>query len=784
MSYISPASYLSKKSYRIVGPNEGWKYYNLLKSNPSLINAFDIETAESGGVSEETYDDLQSTTITQIQFATDKWNAIIFPRCDGEYKEITKQILGLSNITLGFNCWSFDNPILRVHDIDVIENRCHDLMWMFHHYQPKLPRGLQAVAGLAGFPFPWKHLFGADMELYGGADVCSLHFILDWLPGIMKARGVWEGYKRYVFGFRGKLLYPAQKLGLPVNEEKREKLKVKLIAKRGELDKELQEAVPFELRNFTPKKKLKLLDDETGKEVEVTQYGYERPPKKELIECSERYESGSKILKEQGKRVIPYESFLINKYSLLERQFNRFNRETGKIELQKVWCKVQPFKASFDQLTRYIKWKQIDLAKQAEAIVINGPEDKKEKKRLQALSKLYEVPKDAKGKETTAKGELESLSEKIGADPVFDNVIDIRSLDTNIKNYIPNWKPNPNDGCVHTTFGFSASSGQIDSRAPNVLNVSKHTETGQEFRDIIEAPKGYIFLEADKKSFHVATMGYVANDPSYIRFSQIDPHSIFTSYIMPSTWGKPIDLSLPDNEIRDICKWIKKKCKKEHEEGRIDIRQKQAKPVVLGNQLGLGYKKLYWQNRKFIKDPETALGYQEELDNLFPKVKEAKKEIIKRAANQTYLMNEFGYIQWFFDVINWTWNKRLNGGKGGWEERQGEEARDAMAFAVQSPAFGMIKDECMRIEPRIEKEVDIPFAFRLSIHDSLIFMFLESKLDSVREIVLEEMRKPCKKLVNEATGPEGLYVGVDYSIGRNWKNYDEKSNPEGMREVG
>ncbi len=779
MSYISPASYSYKKSYRIVGPDEGWKYYNLLKSNPSLINAFDIETAESVGVSEEEYDDLQSTTITQIQFAIDKWNAIIFPRCDGDYYTIIKSIMGLSNITLGFNCWSFDNPILRVHGIDVIENRCHDLMWMFHHYQPKLPRGLQAVAGLAGFPFAWKHLFGSDMELYGGADVCSLHFILDWLPNVMKARGVWKGYKKYVYQFRGKLLYPAQKLGIPVNEEKRQILKVKLIAKRNILDKELQESVPFEIRNFTPKKKLKILDTDTGKELEFIQYGYERPPKKDLENASERYTNGVKQLREQGKRAISFESFLANKYSLLERQFERFDRGTGRIELQTKWCKVHPFKASFDQLTRYIKWKQIDLVKQAEL-----EQDKGKKKELLKLSKLYEVPKNHDGKETTAKGELETLSEKIGSDAVFDNVIDIRSFDTNIKNYIPNWRPDPANGCVHTTFGFSAASGQIDSRAPNVLNVSKHTEVGQLFREIIEAPKGYIFLEADKKSFHVATMGYVANDPSYIRFSQIDPHSIFTSYIMPSTWGKPIDLSLPDDEIRDICKWIKKRCKEESAAGRIDIRQKQAKPVVLGNQLGLGPRKLYWQNRKFIKDFETAQGYQIELGNLFPKVEAAKKRIIQLAAKQTYLINEYGYIQWFFDIVNWTWNKRANGGKGGWEERQGEEARDAMAFAVQSPAFGMIKDEAFRIEPRIEKEVGIDFAFRLSIHDSLIFMFPESKLEPVKAIILEEMRKPSAKLVNEATGPSGLQVGVDYSLGRNWMQYDEKTNPEGMREIG
>ena len=60
-------------------------------------------------------------------------------------------------------------------------------------------------------------------------------------------------------------------------------------------------------------------------------------------------------------------------------------------------------------------------------------------------------------------------------------------------------------------------------------------------------------------------------------------------------------------------------------------------------------------------------------------------------------MNEFGYIQHFFEVYKYVWNKKKNGGFGGWDEREADEARDAIAFAVQSPAFGMIKDELVRI---------------------------------------------------------------------------------------
>ena len=768
MSYLSESAYRKLFSYRIVGPDEGWKFYKHLKANPKLILAYDIETADSVGISEEIYDDLESTDITQIQFAVDKYNAIIFPRFDGNYKELSQTILSLPNITVSFNGWAFDNPILRRHSTEVDESRCHDLMWMFHHYQPKLPRGLQAVASFAGFPFPWKHLFGANMELYGGADVCSLHFILDYLPGLMKKIGVYGGYLEYVYKFRGKMLFPAQREGIPVNNRERLKLREKFIGIRDELDKGLQESVPLELRNFTPRKKVKVKDTDTGKEFEVVRYGYEREPKREIAKGREEYERGVKILTERGKRAKSFNNFLADRYQLVKRRFRDINYETGAYELgEERWCKVQPFKASFDQLSRYIKWKQGELARSGD----------KEKVKL---SKLWEVPKNHEGKETTAKGEIETLSEKVGADAVLDNVLDIRSINTNINNYIPNWIPSPLDGCVHTTFGFSASSGQIDSRRPNVLNVSKWTEYGQLFRRIIEAPEGWEFIEYDHRSFHVATMGYIANDPSYIRFSQLDPHTIFASHIAPKGWiDKPITMDLSDGEIKEKCKWLKDRIKVEG-----SMLRQQAKPVVLGNQLGLGPNKLYWINRKYIESRSRAKEYQTMLGELFPKVEAAKKHIKQLAADRTYLINEFGHIQWFFDVYNWTWNKRLNGGKGGWEQKEGEEARDAVAFAVQSPAFGMIKDEGMRIEPRLQELTKERLLFRLSIHDSLIFMYPRQFRERIIEIGLEEMEKPCGKLVNGATGPKGLGVGVEYSIGRNWMKWHETENPEGMKEMG
>jgi hypothetical protein len=80
------------------------------------------------------------------------------------------------NVKCGHNIWLFDNKVLRaVSDREGIDlaprGTLHDTLQMFHHWQPDLPAHLQFAASFANFPFPWKHLAGTELELYGCVDV-------------------------------------------------------------------------------------------------------------------------------------------------------------------------------------------------------------------------------------------------------------------------------------------------------------------------------------------------------------------------------------------------------------------------------------------------------------------------------------------------------------------------------------------------------------------------------------------------------------------------------------
>lgn len=284
-------------------------------------------------------------------------------------------------------------------------------------------------------------------------------------------------------------------------------------------------------------------------------------------------------------------------------------------------------------------------------------------------------------------------------------------------------------------------------------------------------PNGHTFVEFDYRSFHVAMMGFVAKDSNYIRFSQIDPHSIFTSWIIPPGFVPPVDLdNMDDREIIGYCKKIK------DDKENAKKRQKVAKPCVLGNQLGLGPMRFYRQNKPHVKSLAHARQLQTRLGEGFPLVERFKIETREKAERQTYLQNYYGRVQRFYEVFRHVFNKRT----GRWEKKFGSESDKTVGFEVQSNAFDMLIEKVLQMGKLgwLDR-----YLFTNTIHDSLIFLPQRGHLDNCIADVGGLMVAPSTTLVNSAA-PQGLRVGVEWAAGRNWKKWDSVSNPEGMKEGG
>lgn len=477
----------------------------------------------------------------------------------------------------------------------------------------------------------------------------------------------------------------------------------------------------------------------------IYDYGYIRVPKS-VTQLQAKYSRAKARATSQGRtEFLSFKQVVKRDLNLVLRKFQLIEKGTTNIIEVERWCKLQPFKPSKDQVVRYLRHKQ--------ATAKNKTEKAK-----------YEVPKAYKGrKETTGKNELKRIYVKT-KDSVIRKILELRSVSKMITNDLPNWTPSE-DGRVHTTFGYGPPTGQFAASKPNVLNASKHTPIGQLFRGIIQASEGCLFVEFDYSRFHIATMGREAKDGSYIKFGRLDCHSIFGSHVIGSS---PISLNNTDADIVSAVKEMRKDPKFEW------MRNAQFKHAVLGINLGLTPIGLFRKHRATIKTIARAQTLHKVIVKMFPKVQACKEWMTGLAEEQTYLIDEWGQLREFYDVFTYRYNKA----NGVWEKHHGSEYEQALSHRVQGNAFGMIKSKLAQIDKAGGCE---EFNFLVSIHDSLVFMPEIGKLDKCIEMVYPIMASPCERLKNEVC-KEGLRVGVDVSVGRNWRKKGSK-NSEGMEEV-
>jgi hypothetical protein len=340
-------------------------YFYWLDANRAVVVTADIETDKSLAYDEDEESDIIGEgPVNLVQFSTAPGYGITIPYKE-PFTEWIHKILALDHIKVGHNWWKFDGPKLDSMGVKV-NGTIHDTMWMFKCWQPGLPRNLQSVASFSGFPFPWKHLFQSELEFYGCADVDAPQWIIRHLPGLMKQAGVWPIYERLMtldVYFAG-----ATKRGIPVSSEGLGKLKVELINERDALNEKIQAAVPEEVKNIKPKRAHEFGRGKHG-------YGYKREPK-EVKELRAEYQTMFYDKDNEdwpdgwNPDAIPFRRFVKERTGytkqkgdkmefvppLVYREFVEIDDGGLEVRVER-WCRIEEFKASQQQLVKYIKVK-------------------------------------------------------------------------------------------------------------------------------------------------------------------------------------------------------------------------------------------------------------------------------------------------------------------------------------------------------------------------------------------------------------------------------------------
>ena len=358
------------------------------------------------------------------------------------------------------------------------------------------------------------------------------------------------------------------------------------------------------------------------------------------------------------------------------------------------------------------------------------------------------------------KENLERMAKKY-KDPVYSRIISYREFEKMASTYGCKDPDNPHggwwpggDGCVHPDFGFAPATGQSNSTDPNAQNypnISKYGTLAEQFAECIEAQPGKVWIEFDWKSFHARTLGWEAEDWGYYRLAALDIHSYLASFIsqLPDRWKA---LQWDDDKLRA---WLKK-IKTEHEK----VRNKQAKPAILGYGFGMGANRLFSMNRESFKNQHEAEGVFQALDAAFVQACGFRKRIPEVAHERKNLTTSFGGIRWFWCVKTWDIRERH------WTH--GEDWEKAIAYMPAADAFGHKKVVMREI---YANGWDEKYGLCNDVHDALKFhcdaKYREECIGNIGEL----MQRPSGILVK----PDGRKFSceVDVKVGQNWRDMED-----------
>jgi len=798
---LVPTDFNTKEFKRYATLEDWQRAIKLCKENPNFPISYDFETPMSIAQTDESEFDQAMGAITQIQISLWPGHAIV-SSWDWSLMRVFKELMELPNQKWDWNGRGFDREILRNLGIK-FNGEYHDLMRMFSHWQRDLPRGLQyATSFVSPQDGPWKQHFEDDLRSYGVRDVHEPQkigqYLLDSMSRVQHPQG-WSlarGYQRHVYEFHTKVLDPLQVRGVPIDNPRRERMGAALQELEDKVAHEVDSQIPEHLKPSKQADGLKGLPSEIKEILKARSEERAEEAVKELVERGELRKITKKAMNEWVKADVELAAqalpnrYLIDNDVYVKRNFALEDKITGKITNEMRWCLLKPFNTnSSDQMLEYIQWRVNN------EIVELGPEPSKT-----ALKKCkWYVPTDYKSKKpTTGKKELDRLQERTG-DQILKLTIEIRELKKMRTTYVETWKPSE-DGCVHPFYDDNTGTSQLTAVRPAALTFPKHLkreiefegetyELGKFVRTMIVPKPRHRIIEADFKAFHVLTTGFEANDPDYMRMARLDMHS-FVAATRLLNLAKHEDLiRLSDKELLGALNAFKSdKTPRYHGPGGKlvsfkFIRDKQAKPAILGYGFGMQPPRLYHENQEYISSREEAYRIMGGLDVAFPITCAWRKNIVQFAERQGgYLLAQYGGIRRFncctdkFPVDE-DYRPRpgdtIKIGRDGnrWCFSPGDDAEAIIAYRPAHNAFGMIKETMLRLEAQglLEK-----FQLILPVHDALIFHCPDEYVDECLHTVKLEMERPSEVLI--LPDGTGLWCEAELSIskpGKSWADMED-----------
>ena len=331
--------------------------------------------------------------------------------------------------------------------------------------------------------------------------------------------------------------------------------------------------------------------------------------------------------------------------------------------------------------------------------------------------KIVEKAKKTKtGQYVTSEEVLKSLA---GKHPIVKKILEYRGIKKLLSTYVEALPEiiNPKTGKIHTSYNQTVTAtGRLSSSNPNLQNIPIRDEMGKEIRRAFIPDAGHVFFSADYSQIELRIMAHLSEDENMVNAFNAgeDIHTATSAKI----YG--VDTSEVTKDMR-----------------------RNAKTANFGIIYGIS---AFGLSERLGISRTEAKTLIEGYFKTYPGVQDYITNSVNKAKENGYVETIFGRKRYLSDINS------ANSVVRAFAER------NAVNAPIQGSAADIIKIAMVNIDRRFTQE-GIKSQMILQVHDELNFNVLESELEKVKSIVIEEMQNAYKLRVP---------LIADYGVGANW----------------
>ena len=339
---------------------------------------------------------------------------------------------------------------------------------------------------------------------------------------------------------------------------------------------------------------------------------------------------------------------------------------------------------------------------------------------------LFDILKiDPKAKKTKtgqyATGE-DVLAKLAAKHKIVDDILNFRELSKLKSTYVDALPAivNPKTGRIHTSYAQAvAVTGRLSSTNPNLQNIPIRSERGREVRKaFIPRNEGRVLVSADYSQIELRVVAAISGDPNMCEaFKQ----------------GKDIHTATAAKVYGIEEKAVTKEQRYKAKSVNFGIIYGQG-AFGLADNLGI--------SRTEAK--EIIDNYKRE----FAGIQKYMDDTVNFAKENGYVQTVMGRKRWLRDINSSNFTVR------------GFAERNAINSPIQGTAADMIKLAMIRIHKAMQQE-KLRSKMILQVHDELVFDAHKSEVDTLKALILENMRAALPL-------PNNVPVEAEVGAGDNW----------------